>query len=151
MSNLKSKLNGVVEPKRIARIEQALQARINPKIGIDAHIATSVVKGLLIHKERNLSGEELEGLDSGYCTLYREKRKGQHFVNGRQIKFYNTGGRSGRVSEQANAVFEALGINAVADVSIASAFAAVFSVTVTKRDPSMPCNENADIMELFAK
>lgn len=149
MIDLKQKLDGVVKPKKIARIEQALQERISPYVTVDSHIATSVVKGLLIRRMRYGTGKKHAELSSGYCTLYREKRKGQQFIGGRCIKFY-AARKADKVAEQANAVFEALGINAVAEAYYGDTYAPVPSIRVIKRDASISSSADADIMKLFA-
>lgn len=153
MIDLKDKLKDIVKPKQIARIEKALQSHVSPKINVDTHIATSIVKGLLIRKRRvhNLLSKREYTLCPGYAALYREKRKGQEFVGGRQIKFYAVSWkRASKVASRANAVFEALGINARAVPDAGWEYGPV-SMLVLKDDPEQESSNSLDLLEILSK
>tara|TARA_B100000929_G_scaffold256482_1_gene218717 strand:- start:9598 stop:10065 length:468 start_codon:yes stop_codon:yes gene_type:complete len=155
MIDLKQKLDGVVKPKHIARIEQALQSHINPVVGVDAHIATSIVKGLLMQNRRNLRGKKTGEMSLGYCTLYREKRKGQQFIGGRQIKFYAVSfKRANKLVPRINAVFEALGINATVELDEGDMdYFQPCSLKVYKADPAQESMQGItpSLLEILSK
>ncbi len=123
-------LNGIVGSKKFARIEQALAAHHSPVIAQDTHIATAIAKGVLQEKIKR-SGE----IYSGYAELYREKRKGQQFVGGRQIKFYGT--MSSKLHKQVdkiNRVYDLLGINAQAELVPINEYWSAPSVAIFKKE-----------------
>jgi len=146
MFNLNEKLNGVVETKLIKRIEHELKTtKVNSKIGADSHIATCILKALL-----KLGEDTPKWKRNGYETLYRDLRKGNSYISGRQLKFHSVNGDTcDEIAEQANNVFKALKINASAEASFSEGWPGFFSIAVHKRDNTITSETGADMLELI--
>ena len=116
--------------KKFARIEQALAAHRSTAIAQDTHIATAIAKGVLQEKIKR-TGE----IYPGYATLYREKRKGQQFVGGRQIKFYGTmSNKLHKKIDKINCVYDLLGINAQAELVPINEYWSAPSIVIFKKE-----------------
>lgn len=126
-----SPIKGEVSDKKFARIAQGIVADHSTAIAQDTHIATAIAKALLQKKIKRTNE-----VYSGYEALYREKRKGQRFIGGRQIKFYGTLGKKlHKKIDKINRVYDLLGINAQAAMVTGTEYwVAPPSIAITKKE-----------------